>query len=51
MLADKITSISKKSAKEVKNKETEVDAEKVTPKKRYISPGERQQIIDELKLV
>ena len=51
MLADKVTSVSKKSAKELQNKETEVDAEKVTPKKRCISPGERQQIIDELKLV
>ena len=27
------------------------DAELTTPKKRYISPEERQQIIDELRLV
>ena len=31
--------------------ETEVDVERATPKKRYISPEERQQIIDELRLV
>ena len=30
---------------------TGVDVEKATPKKRYISPEERQQIIDELRLV
>ena len=49
--ADKITSVSKKSTKELPNDETEVDVEKTTPKKRYISPEERQQTIDELKLV
>ena len=31
--------------------ETEVDVERTTPKKRYISPEERQQIIDESRLV
>ena len=46
-IAGKITSVSKKSTKELQNNETEVDK----PKKRYISPGERQQIIDELRLV
>ena len=45
---DKITSVSKKSTQknldEAKN-ETEI------PKKRYISPEKRQQIIDELTLI
>ena len=52
-IADKITSIStKRSAKELHNNdETEEDAELATPKKRYISPEERQQIIDEFRLV
>ena len=50
-IADKITSVSKKSTKELPNDETEVDVERATPKKRYISPEERQQIIDELRLV
>ena len=52
-ITDKITSIStKKSAKELhSNDETEEDAELATPKKRYISPEERQQIINELRLV
>ena len=41
-IADKITSVSKKkSAKELQNKETEVDVERATPKKNYISPEER----------
>ena len=47
-IADKITSVSKKKST---NDETEVDVERATPKKRYISPEERQQIIDELRLV
>ena len=46
-IADKITTASKKSTKELRNNETEVDK----PKKRYISPKERQQVIDELRLV
>ena len=50
-IADKITSVSKKFTKELPNDETEVDAERATPRKRYISPEERQQIIDELRLV
>ena len=58
-IADKITgraspkdvSISKKPVKELfNNDETEEDAEITTHKKRYISPEERQQIIDELRL-
>ena len=47
----KITSVSKKSAKELPNDETEVDVERATPKKRYIFPEERRQVIDELRLV
>ena len=51
-IADKITSVSeKKSTKELPNDETEVSVKRATPKKRYISPEERQQIINELKLV
>ena len=47
---------SKKPAKELPNDETEEeqeeeDAEITTHKKRYISPDEKQQIIDELRLV
>ena len=45
-IADKITSISKK-----KSDNNDDDVELTTPEKRYISPEERQQIIDELKLV
>ena len=47
-IADKITSVSKKSNKELPKEE---DAEITTHKKRYISPEERQQIIDELRLI
>ena len=50
-IADKITSVSKKSAKELPNDETEEDVERAIPKKRYISPEKRQQIIDELRWV
>ena len=50
-MADKITSASKQSTKELPNDETDVDVKRATPKKRYISPEERQQIIDELRLV
>ena len=54
-IADKITSVSKKkSAKELHNNDEtkeEEDAEITTHKKRYISPDEKQQIIDELRLV
>ena len=51
--ADKITSVSKKkSAKELhNNNETEEDVEITVPKKRYISPEKRKQIIEELRLV
>ena len=52
-IADKITSVSKKPSKELhNNNETrKEDVEIATPKKRYISPEERKQIIDELRLV
>ena len=48
-IADKITSISKKSTKNLPT--IDEDTELSTRKKRYISPEERQQIIDELRLV
>ena len=44
-IADKITSVSKKKSN------NNDDGELATHKKRYISPEERQQIIDELRLV
>ena len=55
-IADKIASVSKKSAmelhsKELTNNNNETDAEITTHKKRYVSQEERQQIIDELRLV
>ena len=52
-IADKITSVSKKKfTKELPNDETkEKNVEITTHKDRYISPKERQQIIDELRLV
>ena len=51
-IADKITSMSKKPAKESHNNDkTEEDAEKTTHKKRYVSPEEKQKIINELRLV
>ena len=47
-VADKITSVSKKSNKKLPNEE---DVEITTYKKIYISPEERLQIIDELRLI
>ena len=41
----------KKPVNKLPNNETEEDVEIATPKKRYISPKERQQIIEELRLV
>ena len=50
-IADKITGLPKnKSTKELPNYETEEDGEITTYKKRYVSPEERQQIIDKLRL-
>ena len=48
-IADKIASVSKKSTKKLPT--IDKDAELTTPQKRYISPEEKQQIIDELRLV
>ena len=55
-IAGKITSVSKKSTKELQNNETELNTNNASPKhvnipKKYISPEERQHIIDELRLV
>ena len=51
-IADKITSVSKKkSTEELPNDKTEEDVEIATPKKRYKSPEERKQIIEELRLI
>ena len=55
--ADKITSVSKKPmnlelhSKELTNNNNDEDVEIATPKKRYMFPEERKQIIDELRLV
>ena len=48
-IADKITSISRKSTKKLST--IDEDVELTTHKKRHISPEERQQIIDELRLI
>ena len=48
-IADKIANVSKKSTKKLPT--IDQDAELTTPQKRYISPEEREQIIDELRLV
>ena len=48
-IADKITSVSKKFTKKLPT--IDKDVELSTPKKGYILPEERQQIIDELRLV
>ena len=52
-IVDKITSVSKIPAKELHNSDEtkEEDVEIVTPKKKYLSPEERKQIIEELRLV
>ena len=48
-IADKLSSVSKKKSNN--NNNDDDDVELATHKKRYISPEERQQIIDELRLV
>ena len=48
-IADKITSASKKCTKKFLT--IDEDAELTTHKKRYISPEERQQIIDEFRQI
>ena len=51
-IADKITSVSKKkSINNNNNNNNNQDVELTTHKKRYISPKERQQIINELRLI
>ena len=51
-IADKITSTSKKYLKELHDKElSSNEANNEIPRERYISPQERQQIIDELRLI
>ena len=50
-IADKVTSISKKPSNNNDNIDNTDDVELATHKKRYISPDERQQIINELRLV
>ena len=47
-IANKITSVSKKSTKKVPTIDEDVE---LTTHKRYISPEERQQVIDELRLI
>ena len=47
--SDKITSVSKKSTNKLPT--IDEDLELTTHNKRYISPEERQQIIDELRLI
>ena len=48
-IANKITNVFKKSTKKLST--IDEDAELTTPQKRYTLPEERQQIIDELRLV
>ena len=48
-IADKITSASKKTTKKLST--IDEDAELTNHNKRYISPEERQQIINELRLI
>ena len=51
-IADKITTISKKPVKELPNNdEREEENMEITTHKTYISPEERKQVIDELRLV
>ena len=51
-VADKITSVSKKKPdKELFNNNNETDTEITSRKKRYISPEEIQQIINQLRLL
>ena len=50
-IADKITSISKKSVKNLHNDDNDKEDVELTTKKRHISPKERQKTIDELRLI
>ena len=50
-IADKITSVLKKSSTKLRSQNKEANDESGTPKERYISREKRQQIIAELRLV
>ena len=51
-IAAKITSVSKRSSRELHTKElSSNEANYEVPKERYISPQERQQIINKLRLI
>ena len=50
-IADKITSVSKKPSNNNNNNNNNEDLEITAHKKRYISPEEKQQIINELRLL
>ena len=50
-IANKITNTSKNSSRELHSQNNEANDEIKTPKERCISPEERQQVIDELRLV
>ena len=50
-IADKITIISKKSVKKPRDEESSIEVNNEIPKERYISTKERQQTIDELRLI
>ena len=50
-IADKTTSVSTKKAAKNDDANIEIKADVNVPKKRYISPEEKQQIIDELRLI
>ena len=51
-IADKITSVLKeKPDKELDNNDEREDVEIATPKKRYISPEKRKQIIEKLRFI
>ena len=50
-IVNKITNISKNSSRVLHSQNNEANDEIEIPKQRYISPGNGQQIIDELRLV
>ena len=50
-IADKITNVSNKKSNNNNDNNNNDDVELKTQKKRYISPKERQQIINELRLI
>ena len=50
-IADKITSVSKKSSAKFRSQNDEANDESEASKERHISPENRKQVIDELRLV